>query len=185
MTHSLKPVEKPYSAEVAELLSVFPQRDGYILKLFRVFVNSKRFVRKGVSNLLDKDSPLPLRLREIVILRATANLDCEYEWGVHVTAFGKAAKLSAEQVNATRLGDHTAECWSAEEGLAIEVVDELCSSGNICDATCERFEQTWTVQQQLEILALCGNYLTVCYVANVARLECEPFGAKFPQGKTN
>ena len=110
----------------------------------------------------------------------TANLDCEYEWGVHVAAFGKAAKLTETQTRATRLGDHTSGCWSAEESLLIEVVDELCSTGTNGDATRDRFQQTWTAQQQLEILALCGNYHTICYVANITRLDGESFGARFP-----
>jgi alkylhydroperoxidase family enzyme len=181
MTHTLKPIKRPFSPEVAEILASYPKRDGYILELFRVFANSARFLRKGVVNLLDKDSPLPLRLREIVILRVTANLDCEYEWGVHVTAFGKAAQLTIEQMRETRLGDHTAGCWSAEESLLIEVVDELCSGGKIVDATLARFQQIWRAEEQLEIIALCGNYHTICYVANAAKLEGEPFGAKFPK----
>lgn len=181
MMRSLKPIEEPFAPEVAEILATYPQRDGYILKLFRAFANSERFLRKGVANLLDKDSPLPLRLREIVILRVTANLDCEYEWGVHVTAFGKAAELTESQIRETRLGDHMSGCWSADESLLIEVVDELCFGGNIGDATRSRFQRTWTAQQQLEIIALCGNYHTICYVANVARLGRESFGARFPE----
>ena len=104
----------------------------------------------------------------------------EYEWGVHVTAFGKAAKLTEDQIRATRPGDHASGCWSDEESLLINFVDELCSAGTVGDATLGRIRQTWTVQQQLEILALCGNYHTICYVANVARLDGETFGATFP-----
>lgn len=181
LMRSLEPVEEPFAPEVAEILATYPQRDGYVLKLFRVFANSERFLRKGVVDLLDKDSPLPLRLREIVILRVTANLDCEYEWGVHVAAFGKAARLEESHIRATRLGDYSAACWSGDESLLIEVVDELCFGGKLSEATRQRFEQAWTVQQQLEIIALCGNYHTVCYVANVSRLDGELFGAKFPQ----
>lgn len=87
MTQSLTPIEEPFSPEIAEILKSYLKRDGYILKLFRVFANSTCFLRKGTVNLLDKESPLPMRLREIVILRVTANKDCECEWGVHVTAF--------------------------------------------------------------------------------------------------
>ena len=122
-----------------------------------------------------------MRLREIVILRVTANKDCEYEWGVHVTAFSEHVKLTEEQVKATRLGDHTSACWSDEESLLIQAVDELCTIGRVEDSTYVRFQQTWTVQQQLEILALCGNYHTISFVANTARLGGETFGAKFPR----
>lgn len=179
MTHALAPLNEPYPAEVADLLARYPRRDGYLLELFRVFANSARFLRKGVADLLDEESPLPLRLREIVILRVTANLDCEYEWGVHVTAFASHARLTEDQVTATRLGESDSSCWTADESLLIRAVDQLCASGTIEDKTLERFQQAWTAEQQLEIFALCGNYHTICFVANAARLESEAFGATF------
>ena len=180
MKQELMPIEEPFTPEVAEILKTYPRHDGYILKLFRVFANSTRFLRKGVVNLLDKNSPLSLRLREIVILRVTSNLNCEYEWGVHVTAFSKAAGLTEDQIYSTRFGDSGSGYWSTEESLLIKVVDELCSTGMLGDSTRRKFEQAWMVEQQLEIIALCGNYHTICYVANVARLDREAFAATFP-----
>ncbi len=182
MKHVLKPVDPPYSAEVAKIFKQYPQDDdGYIILLFRVFANSIRFLtKKGVLNLLDKDSPLTLREREIVILRATAKLDCEYEWGVHVTVFAKAAKLTREQITATRLGEDDARCWTPKESLLVRCVDELCMHAKIQDDTYEQFQECWDLEQQLEILALCGNYHTVGFVANTSRIPPEETGAKFP-----
>src|SRR5690606_21546396 len=121
-------------------------------------------------------SPLPLRQREIVILRVTANLDCEYEWGVHVAAFAKQAGLSSEQIAATRLGGAGEPCWSGEEALLLRSVDDLCAEGRVSDASLPAFQARWSLEQQLEILALCGAYHTVSFVANTARLAPEPFG---------
>ena len=180
MSKELTPLDAPYTTEVAAILNTYPQQDGYILKLFRVFANSVRFLKKGVVNLLDKESPLSLREREIVILRVCANNHCEYEWGVHVTIFSPAAGLTEEQVSATRLGDHASGCWNEEESLLIQSIDELCRGGRILPATYLRFKDVWSVNQQLEILALCGNYHTISFVANTASLEGETFGAKFP-----
>ena len=42
------------------------------------------------GSLLDR-GPLSLREREIVIDRTCALTGCEYEWGVHVALFAKAA----------------------------------------------------------------------------------------------
>ncbi len=181
MAHVLSPIEEPYPPEVAEILKRYPQRDGYVLTLFRVFANSIRFLKKGVVNLLDRESPLPMRLREIVILRVTANYNCEYEWGVHVAAFGAHVKLTDEQIKATRLSDHSAPCWSGEESLLIQVVDELCKAGCVGDDIYPSLQRTWTVEQQLEIMALCGNYHTISFVANTARLDVESFAATFPE----
>lgn len=179
MPEYLQPIKEPYSKEIAEILSGYPQSDGYILSLFRVFANSVRFLRKGVLNLLDTDSPVSLRVREIVILRVTANRCCEYEWGVHVSIFAQQAGFSDAQIHATHAAGPEAEVWSIEEGLLIRVVDELCVSGSLKDDTARAFATTWTAAQQLEILALCGNYHTVSFVANVARLEGEEFAARF------
>jgi len=182
MKHNLKPIEPPYSAEVAKIFKQYPQgEDGYIILLFRVFANSIRFItKKGVLNLLDKDSPLTLREREIVILRVTADMDCEYEWGVHVNAFAKAAKLTHEQVTATRLAEDDAKCWTPKESLLVRCVDELCAHAKIQDDTYKQFQEGWDLEQQLEIMALCGNYHTVGFVANTSRIPLEKMSAKFP-----
>jgi alkylhydroperoxidase family enzyme len=181
MKNVLAPVHEPFSAEVSEILDGYPKRDGYVLQLFRVFANSVRFLKKGVVNLLDRESPLPMREREIVILRVCANNDCEYEWGVHVTAFAGHAGLTDEQIVATRLGNHESPCWTGTEQLLIRAVDALCAHGRLDPDTLEAFRTQWTLAQQLEILALCGNYHTVSFVANTAALEPEAFAARFPQ----
>jgi alkylhydroperoxidase family enzyme len=183
MTRALAPIEEPFPPEVTALLAHYPKRDGYVLQLFRVFANSLRFLKKGTVNLLDQDSPLPRRQREIVILRVCANNDCEYEWGVHVTAFAAHVGLTDRQVAATRIGDHRDDCWSGDESVLIRAVDELCGSGRIRPVTYADVQALFSVEQQLELLALCGNYHTVCFVANTAGLEGEPFGARFPKGE--
>jgi alkylhydroperoxidase family enzyme len=181
MPSILSPLTDPIPPGAAEILKRYPQRGGYLLTLFRTFANSVRFLEKGVPNLLDDKSPLSLRQREIVILRVTARRDCEYEWGVHVAAFARQAGFSAEQVEATcRLGPG-APCWAPEEGLLIQAVDDLCDTGRIAGPVLEGFQMTWTVEQQLEILALCGAYHTVSFVANTAQLAPEPFGSRFPE----
>lgn len=187
MKHVLKPITPPFDREVAAILARYPQgKDGYIIQLFRVFANSLRFLdKKGAVNLLDEDSPLSLREREIVILRITANLDCEYEWGVHVSVFSKAAGLSEDQVAATRLGGPDSGHWSASESLLLRCVDELCQSGAIQEDSYSQFQQQWTLEQQLEILSLCGNYHTISFVANSSRLSNESFGARFPAPSTS
>jgi Carboxymuconolactone decarboxylase family len=180
MTLILKPLEPPYPDEVAAVLASYPSQDGYVLGLFRTFANSLRFLKKGVPNLLDKGSPLPLRVREIVILRTTANKNCEYEWGVHVTVFAGAAKLGTEQVAATRTPIVDAALWSAVEANLIMAIDDLCAKGQIAPETLSEFRAHWSLEQQLEIFALCGTYSTISFVANNADLPLEPFGARFP-----
>lgn len=173
------PLEPPFLPEVDQVLSGYPKQDGYILSLFKTFANSIRFLKKGVPNLLDRDSPIKLRTREIVILRTTANRNCEYEWGVHVSVFAEAARFTEAQIQATRLGQ--SDCWSTEELHLISVVDQLCASGVLDSETLTNFQSQWSCEQQLEIMALIGTYSTISYVANVAQLPPENFAASFPK----
>ena len=179
----LKPLEPPYEKAIEDILAFYPKgKDDYLLKLFRLFANSPRFLSgKGVVNLLDKESPLPLQERELVILRVTANNRCEYEWGVHVAAFSHAAEISEQQYNATVLSDHRANCWSERQALLVQCVDQLCERARITDETLADFQAAWNAEQQLEIMALCGNYHLVSCVANTARLELEDTAQRFPK----
>ena len=173
------PLAEPYDPETTRLLEAYPRRDGYLLSLFRVFALSPRFLKKGVANLLDRGSPLAMREREIVILRVTANNGCEYEWGVHVAAFAAHVGLDRRAVSATRAAVQPDDLWTAREGLLIRAVDGLCHDGRLNEETRSAFEATFTQAEQLEILALAGNYHTVSFVANVARLPPESFAARF------
>ncbi|SOC24732.1 alkylhydroperoxidase family enzyme [Alloalcanivorax xenomutans] len=183
MTHDLRPLSgPPFDAKTQAILDKhYPQRDGEVLSLFRVFARSPRLLRKlGAAGLLDEDSPLSLRDREIVILRTTAHHGCEYEWGVHAKVFAKVAGFSEEQLGATRVAPAEAGCWTATEQGLLRVVDELHQRGRLSEETLVYFSRHWETEQQLEILALCGFYSTVSFIANTAGLAPEPWAARFP-----
>ena len=182
MERKLEPLSPPYTVEVESILTSYPKtQDGYLLKLFRVFANSVRFLKdKGVVNLLDEGSPLSIRQRELVILRVTANLRCEYEWSVHATVFAKAAGLTQDCLFALKHESSDASRWSEEESTLLACVDEICEHATIHDVTYAKFQRYWDLEQQLEILALCGNYHTVSFVANTSRLDTEEGFSTFP-----
>lgn len=176
MRQVLQPLQPPYPAETEAVLDRYPKgANNELIALFRVFANSLRFLaRTGPANLLDSKSPLSIREREIAILRITARLGCEYEWGVHVAVFSRAAGLSREEVDATHLGPPSAGCWSETESLLVRCIDEICDGAMIEQATLPQFQETWDLDQQLEILALCGHYHLISFVAKTVGLQNEP-----------
>jgi alkylhydroperoxidase family enzyme len=180
MYSKLIPVEPPFSPEAEAILENYPKQDGYLLKLFRVFAQSVRFLNKGVTNLLDDASPLSLREREIVILRTTANANCEYEWGVHVAIFAKKAKLTSRQIEASKTGNIHEAFNSEKEIILLSAIDQLMNQGALQVHTLAKFREYWSNEEQLEICALCGTYQTVSFVANIAQLDNEYFAARFP-----
>jgi alkylhydroperoxidase family enzyme len=176
----LAPLQPPYPAEIQQQFERI-MRGAPPLMLFRVMAAHARAWEKfRAGSLLDR-GPLSLREREIVIDRTCALNGCEYEWGVHVTTFAAAARLTDEQVRATVLEDAHAPCWSEAEQVLIAVVDALHERATLADEEFAVLSQHYDDEKILEIILLCGFYRTVSYLANGLRLPLEDAAARFPR----
>ena len=104
----IAPLEPPYPEATQALFDLAMPEGMDPLVLFRVLAQNERllprFMRGGI---LDK-GPVPIRDREIVIHRTTARCGAEYEWGVHVNAFGRPLGLSNAVLAASVDGDANA-----------------------------------------------------------------------------
>src|ERR1700751_2886821 len=118
----IAPLEPPYPPDIAAQFDRI-MRGAPPLMLFRVMAGHKRAWEKFRGGSLLDRGPLTLREREIVIDRTCALNACEYEWGVHVTAFAKAADLTDEEVRATVHGGADAPCWSDDEQAMLVAVE--------------------------------------------------------------
>jgi alkylhydroperoxidase family enzyme len=96
----ISPLDPPYAAELQGNFDQIMQ-GAPPLVLFRTVAASERAWRKFRGGSLLDGRLISLREREIVIDRTCALAGCEYEWGVHVAAFAKAAHLTPEEVAAT------------------------------------------------------------------------------------
>lgn len=172
-------LDPPYAADVQQHFDRI-MRGKPPLVLFRMMAAHPRAWEKFRGGSLLDRGPLPLREREIVIDRTCALNQCEYEWGVHVTAFGAAAGLSEQQVHATARGAADADCWSPAEQALIAAVDALHARATLDDAEYAALAAHYDEDQVLEIILLCGFYRTVSYLANALALPLEQTAARFP-----
>jgi hypothetical protein len=92
---------------------------------------------------LSRRFSLGKREREIVIARVTARCDCEYEWGVHATAFGAAAGLDDAALRATVRGSAADPAWSAADRLLVRLVDELRDTARVSDDLWRALAAEW------------------------------------------
>ncbi|MFT3841877.1 MAG: carboxymuconolactone decarboxylase family protein [Myxococcaceae bacterium] len=119
----LEPLPPPYSPSVTEDLTRLMPPGMEPLGLFKTIAHNPRVlgrVRRG--GLLDPGS-IPIRARELVILRTTALCGAEYEWGVHAAFFAGAAELSEEQLEATVTGARAA--FSPAEQVLFDACEML------------------------------------------------------------
>ena len=176
----IAPLKPPYAPEINEQFDRI-MRGAPPLMLFRVMAGHERAWGKFRAGSLLERGPLSLREREIVIDRTCALNRCEYEWGVHVTAFAGPARLTDDEVRATVLGEAEAPCWSEAERAMIAAVDALHHRATLDDAEFKALAAHYDDDKVLEIILLCGFYRTVSYLANGLDLPLEANAARFPK----
>ena len=180
----IEPLSPPYAADAQVLLDKWMGSAGQVepLRLFRTLAvhdDLASRMRPLGAGLLAHGLLAP-RDREIMIHRTCARAGAEYEWGVHVIAYGRPLGLSDAQLAATVHGGAEDPAFSEHERLLIRLADELHD-------TCAVSEELWTALAErfsdgelLELLVLAGQYRIISYVVNGARVELEPWAPRFP-----
>jgi alkylhydroperoxidase family enzyme len=173
------PLEPPYAPDIQAQFDRI-MRGAPPLMLFRVMAAQPRAWQKFVAGSLLDPGPLTLREREIVIDRTCALNHCEYEWGVHVAAFARAAQFSEQQVRATVTDSADTSCWTEAEKVLVAAVDALHRRSTLSDAEFAELAVHYDEPKMFEIILLCGFYRTVSYLANTLALPPEAGAARFP-----
>jgi alkylhydroperoxidase family enzyme len=176
----IAPVEPPYPAAIQEDFDRV-MRGLPPLKLFRTMAQNPRVLSRLIAGgLLDRGS-ISLRERELVILRICALCGGEYEWGVHVAAYGAKAQFTPQQVAATVHGGAAAPVWSANEKLLIRLCDALYEHHDVDDALWAELAASYDQAQLIELLMLAGFYQAVSGIVRATRLQLEAGAPRFPQ----
>jgi alkylhydroperoxidase family enzyme len=176
----IAPLSPPFPDHIQQHFDRVMPPGAAPLVLFTTIATSERAWAKFRGGSLLDHGPLTLRQREIVINRTCARAGCEYEWGVHVSAFAAAARLTQEQVEATVTGCSSSACWNAEEAVLLATVDALHDRATLTAAEYQALTDHFNEEQILEILLLAGFYRTVSYISNGLNLPLEASAARFP-----
>jgi 4-carboxymuconolactone decarboxylase len=178
----IAPLEPPYDPQVAETLRRMMPPDVEPLRLFRTVAHNPavldRFRTIGAYILnFGRVDPLD---REVLLHRTCARCGCEYEWGVHVVAFGRPLGMTEEQLRATVLDGSDAPVWSERQRLLVRLADELHDTATVSAGLWAELVQLWDDAQLLELIATAGFYHLVSFTANAAGVEREQYAERFP-----
>lgn len=178
----IAPVDPPYPEPVQRDFDAV-MRGAPPLTLFRTVARNPRVLSRMIAGgLLDRGS-VSIRLRELAILRTTARCGAEYEWGVHVAAFGGKAGFTPDQIAETRNGEADSPCWNAEEQLVVRLADALHDSGDVDDALWTELAAVFAADQLIELTMLVGLYHAVSFMVRTTRIEPEAFAPRFPSAR--
>lgn len=179
MAPRIPPLDPPYSPE---LQAGFDQlmRGQPPLRLFRTVANNPRVLQRMMAGgLLDKGS-ISIRSRELMILRTCALCGAEYEWGVHVAAFGGKAQWTEPQLYSSVHGGAADAGWSAEDRLVIRLADQLHGTSKVDDVLWAAAAAHFAPEQLIELIMLAGLYHAVSFMINATGVELEAMAPRYP-----
>jgi alkylhydroperoxidase family enzyme len=105
---------------------------------------------------------LPLRHRELAILRTAWDCGADFMWEMH-NEIGLRCGLSQEEIERVGAGpDHAA--WSPEEAAVIRSMDELHVHSRIADQTWKILTCMYDNRQLIELITLAGSYHVMAYM---------------------
>jgi alkylhydroperoxidase family enzyme len=145
--------------------------DGRPLELFWVLAaNPAVFdaLRQATTAYL-RDGTLPIRDREVLILRTLARVGAEAEWAVHVELFGRAAGLS--EADLAGISNLDRPLPADVEGELCAFADMLVRSHRLDDSSWNRLAARYAPAEVMEMTALVGQYQLVGMLNNVLGLE--------------
>jgi alkylhydroperoxidase family enzyme len=180
MTARIAPAKPPFPPEIQQRFDRVMPKGISPLTLFTTLARDERLFARFSGGSLLSPGNLTLRQREIVIDRITAQSGSEYEWGVHITFFGKEAEFTEAQVRSLVKGGAEDSVWKEEERALLCACDQLHASCDLDDEAWQALRTHFSEEAILEILMLAGFYRMVSYLTNALRLPLESYAARFP-----
>ena len=124
------------------------------------------------NDVLDKQTVLDIRLRELIVLRVAWRTGSAYEWAQH-TRMGAHAGLSAEQLHAMPTGATNA-VWTPVERALLTATDQMIDRHRVDDATWTELAEHFSDAELIEVLFVAGAYLCFAVLLNSVGLQPDP-----------
>ena len=115
---------------------------------------------------------IPLRDKEVLILRTAWLSRGDYVWGRH-NVMGQGAGLTEDEIRRITVGPD-APGWSDFDSLLLRAADELHTSRFIAEATWNGLADRYTQDQLVEVVLIVGNYTQSTMFQNTLGVQLPP-----------
>ena len=114
---------------------------------------------------------VPLRPRELIVMRVAWLLKSEYEWHNHV-GYCLNLGMSLDEIAAIKDGA-SAACWSDEDKAILNAVDELLRENDLSDETWADLAKFFNRQQIMDVIFTIGQYVMTSWAITAMRMPLE------------
>jgi 4-carboxymuconolactone decarboxylase len=138
---------------------------GPFIPLLRTPVLMERIGKTGEA--LRFEGALPDHVRELAICKVARETSNQFEWQLHVP-LALEAGISSSAIDALAAG-HRFRGLASEAASALDFVDELMTRHGVSDETYAEGIHHFGEAGVVELTALVGYFVMVCWIMNVAR----------------
>ena len=167
-------IQKPYSAAEAAIL-VPRTQNGNVLGVWSTCANSPALCNAWLefTDYLLQESTLPIRDRELLILRIGYLNQGAYEWAAH-RGLALSVGISEQELRAITIGS-TDPLWSEWDASLLRAAEELHQNALVSDETWAELSTRYTKRQMMETVFTVGQY-------NMVAMYLNSLGVQFEEG---
>jgi len=143
---------------------------GEVTLAYRIMLNHPDVVRnlRPIGEFFLRQTLLPIRDRELLILRLSWLCRSPYEWGEHVP-IARANGVRPEEVEAITVGS-TDPIWNRHDHALLRASEELREDSMISDLTWSILAETYDAKRLIEVVILVGQYQGTAYWLNCLQI---------------
>jgi len=172
-------IQEPYSAAEAAIL-VPRARNGNVLGVWSTCANSPALCNAWLefTDYLLQESTLPIRDRELLILRIGYLNQGAYEWAAH-RGLALSVGISEQELRAITIGS-TDPRWSEWDASLLSAAEELHQNALVSDETWAELSTRYTTRQMMETVFTVGQYNMVAMYLNSLGVQFEEDWIGYP-----
>ena len=172
-------VEKPYTAAEAAILSP-RERNGEVLGVWSTCANAPRLCNAWLefTDYLLRESSLPIRDRELLILRIGYLNQGAYEWAAH-RGLALSVGISEDELKDITIGS-SADGWSEWDSALLKAAEELHEAALVSEETWATLSRQYDKRQMMEVIFTVGQYNLVAMYLNSLGVQFEEDWIGFP-----
>ena len=172
-------VERPYSAAEAAIL-VPRERSGEVLGVWATCANAPRLCNAWLefTDYLLRESSLPIRDRELLILRIGYLNQGAYEWAAH-RGLALSVGINEEELKEITIGS-SADSWSEWDSALLKAAEELHEAALVSEETWATLSRQYDKRQMMEVVFTVGQYNLVAMYLNSLGVQFEEGWIGFP-----
>ena len=172
-------VEKPYTAAEAAILSP-RERNGEVLGVWSTCANAPRLCNAWLefTDYLLRESSLPIRDRELLILRIGYLNQGAYEWAAH-RGLALSVGISEDELKDITIGS-SADNWSEWDSALLKAAEELHEAALVSEETWATLSRQYDKRQMMEVVFTVGQYNLVAMYLNSLGVQFEEDWIGFP-----